>query len=159
VTNSSGTQATISHGYPPGRGVTMHFTRVVPLSTTHVASIRFVCAKTWFKIRPHRALTERLALSFTIASPSKTKNVHTLKFHVSFENFYKVSYYSNTGSIRDDSYWTTRKNSLELKANFTQENYPWIGTDKKIFLCVKVISSNPELTRQRKIFLSVPIHG
>jgi hypothetical protein len=41
----------------------------------------------------------------------------------------------------------------------TQENYPWIGTDKKIFLCVKVISSNPELTRQRKIFLSVPIHG
>ena len=37
-----------------------------------------------------------------------------------------------------------------------QENYPWIGTDKNIFLCVKVISSNPELTRQRKIFLSVP---
>ena len=28
----------------------------------------------------------------------------------------------------------------------TQENYPRIGTDKNIFLCVKVISSNPELT-------------
>ena len=41
----------------------------------------------------------------------------------------------------------------------TQENYPLIGTDKKMFLCVKVISSNPELTRQRKTFLSVPIHG
>jgi hypothetical protein len=44
----------------------------------------------------------------------------------------------------------------DLRLISTQENYPWIGTDKKIFLCVKVISSNPELTRQRKIFLSVP---
>jgi hypothetical protein len=25
----------------------------------------------------------------------------------------------------------------------TQENYPWFGTDKKLFLCVNVISSNP----------------
>jgi hypothetical protein len=46
-----------------------------------------------------------------------------------------------------------------LRLVSTQENYPWIGTDKNIFLCVKVISSNPELTRQRKTFLSVPIHG
>jgi hypothetical protein len=43
-----------------------------------------------------------------------------------------------------------------LRLISTQENYPWIGTDKKIFLCVKVISSNPELTRKRKTFLSVP---
>ena len=34
-----------------------------------------------------------------------------------------------------------------------------VETDKKIFHCVKVISSNPELTTQRNIFLSVPIHG
>ena len=49
-----------------------------------------------------------------------------------------------------------------LRIISTQENYrwnAWIGTDKKIFLCVKVISSNPQLTWQRKIFLSVPIHG
>jgi hypothetical protein len=49
-----------------------------------------------------------------------------------------------------------------LRIISTQENYPWnawIGTDKKIFLCVKVISSNPEPTWQRKIFFSVPIHG
>jgi hypothetical protein len=46
----------------------------------------------------------------------------------------------------------------DLRLISTQENYPWIGTDKNIFLCVKVISSNPELTRQRKTFLSVPIH-
>ena len=52
------------------------------------------------------------------------------------------------------------ENFLEwLRLVSTQENYPRIGTDKKIFLCVKVISSNPELTRQRKIFLSVPIYG
>jgi hypothetical protein len=44
----------------------------------------------------------------------------------------------------------------ELRLVSTQENYPWIGTDKKMFLCVKVISPNPELTRQRKTFLSVP---
>jgi hypothetical protein len=39
-----------------------------------------------------------------------------------------------------------------LRLVSTQENYPWIGTDKEIFLCVKVISSNPELTRQRNIY-------
>jgi hypothetical protein len=39
-----------------------------------------------------------------------------------------------------------------LRLVSTQENYPWIGTDKKMFLCVKVISSTPELTRQRIIF-------
>jgi hypothetical protein len=40
----------------------------------------------------------------------------------------------------------------------TQENYPWIGTDKKIFLCV--VSSGMELmTLTQKKFLSVPIHG
>ena len=41
----------------------------------------------------------------------------------------------------------------------TQENYPWIGTDKKVFLCL--VSSGLELMTltQRKIFLSVPIHG
>jgi hypothetical protein len=56
-------------------------------------------------------------------------------------------------------------NSPEWKLAFkgesvsTRENYPWFGTDKKIFLCVNAISSNPELTRQRKLFLSVPIHG
>jgi hypothetical protein len=33
----------------------------------------------------------------------------------------------------------------------------WNGQEN--FFCVKVIRSNPELTRQRKIFLSVPIHG
>jgi hypothetical protein len=40
-----------------------------------------------------------------------------------------------------------------------KENYPWIGTDKKIFLCL--VSSGLELMTltQRKIFLSVPIHG
>jgi hypothetical protein len=51
------------------------------------------------------------------------------------------------------------QNAPALRLISTQENYPWIGTEKKIFLCVKVISSNPELTRQRKMFLSVPIHG
>jgi hypothetical protein len=46
-----------------------------------------------------------------------------------------------------------------IKASFTQENYPWIGTDKNVFLCL--VSSGLELMtlRQRKIFLSVPIHG
>jgi hypothetical protein len=44
-----------------------------------------------------------------------------------------------------------------LKASF--QDYPWIGTDKKIFLCL--VSSGLELMTltQRKIFLSVPIHG
>ena len=41
----------------------------------------------------------------------------------------------------------------------TQENYPSIGSDKKIFLCL--VSSRLELMTltQRKIFLPVPIHG
>jgi hypothetical protein len=39
----------------------------------------------------------------------------------------------------------------DLRLISTPENYPWI--------IVKVISFNPELTRQRKTFLSVPIHG
>jgi hypothetical protein len=43
-----------------------------------------------------------------------------------------------------------------LRLVSTQENYPWIGTDKKIFLCL--VSSGLELMTltQRKIFLSVP---
>ena len=56
---------------------------------------------------------------------------------------------------RGSSFW------LGLKANFHSGklSVDKTRTDKKMFLCVKVISSNPELTRQRKIFLSVPIHG
>jgi hypothetical protein len=46
-----------------------------------------------------------------------------------------------------------------LRLISTQENYPWIGTDKNIFLCF--VSSGLELMTltQRKIVLSVPIHG
>jgi hypothetical protein len=46
-----------------------------------------------------------------------------------------------------------------LRLVSTQENYPWIGTDKKMFLCL--VNSGLELMTltQRKIFLSVPIHG
>jgi hypothetical protein len=48
---------------------------------------------------------------------------------------------------------------VTLKANFQSGklSVDWNGQEK--FLCVKVISSNPELPRQRKIYLSVPIHG
>jgi hypothetical protein len=51
---------------------------------------------------------------------------------------------------------------LVLRLVFTQENYPWIGLDKNIFLCVKVISQvqhRAELTRQRKIFLAFMYSG
>jgi hypothetical protein len=34
--------------------------------------------------------------------------------------------------------------SRRLRLVSTQENYLWIGTGKKIFICVKVISSNPK---------------
>ena len=46
-----------------------------------------------------------------------------------------------------------------LKASFRSEKLSMDWNGQENFLCVKVISSNPELTRQRKIFLSVPIHG
>jgi hypothetical protein len=46
-----------------------------------------------------------------------------------------------------------------LRLVYTQENYPWIGKVNKIFLCVKVISSNPELTRQRKTLISCPFQS
>ena len=47
---------------------------------------------------------------------------------------------------------------LHLRLVSTQENYPWIGTDKKVFRCL--VSPGLELmtVTQRKIFLSVPIH-
>jgi hypothetical protein len=46
-----------------------------------------------------------------------------------------------------------------LRLISTQENYPWIGTDKKMFLCL--LSSGLELMTliQREMFLSVPING
>ena len=41
---------------------------------------------------------------------------------------------------------------FDLRLVSTQENYPWIGTDKKVFLCL--VSSGLELMTltQRKIF-------
>ena len=49
--------------------------------------------------------------------------------------------------------------SVTLRLVSSQENYPWIRTDKKMFLCL--VSSGLELMTltQRKIFLSVPVHG
>ena len=48
---------------------------------------------------------------------------------------------------------------VTLKANFHSGKLSVDWNGQKNFLCVKVISSSPELTKHRNIFLFVPIHG
>jgi hypothetical protein len=39
-----------------------------------------------------------------------------------------------------------------LRLVSTQENYPWIGTDKNIFLCVKVIIAPTQSSQDKEKF-------
>ena len=56
--------------------------------------------------------------NFTCGIPFMLKYLDfAFQWQLSHENrtqFVRVSFCSNTGSIRDDSYWTSRNNSLEL---------------------------------------------
>jgi hypothetical protein len=100
--------------------------------------------KVSFPLQPYRIVTYR-SIFFCVEVISSTlvvrKQRNTLRF----------------ATIRLK--WKTLGASFHLKASFHSGNYPWIGTDKNIFLCL--VSSGLELMTltERKMFLPVPIHG
>jgi hypothetical protein len=56
--------------------------------------------------------------------------------------------------------WCLIPEGYRFKASFHSGKLPLIGTDKNIFLCVKVIRFQPRAHKTKKHFLvRVPIHG
>jgi hypothetical protein len=88
-------------------------------------------------------------------SETAAKNVH--HFEYSGGDVCHKSTGDSIATVASKSSWA--KPRVDFRLISTQENYPCIGTDKKIFLCL--VGSGLELTTltQRKIFLPVPIHG
>ena len=75
------------------------------------------------------------------------------KIEIEYKVYFSlVSSYSNTGSIRDDPYWTSRKNSLELVK---------LSNINKLKL-IKILSSLPDNLYQhaslRTAFLSFALY-
>ena len=56
----------------------------------------------------------RVQLNTTLNLVTKTVRKKQVVFALLYPSFQQVFSCSNTGSIRDDPYWTSKKNSLEL---------------------------------------------
>ena len=65
---------------------------------------------------------EKLSVSYSTTSRVLLNKTINRLTKISFHKHFKVSSCSNTGSIRDDSYWTSRKNILELIELIIQYN-------------------------------------